>query len=140
MSYYSHKGTAINCYKQVNSAAMDASPHQLISMLYDGILERIAVAKGAMLHRALAGKGERIGQAISIIGGLRESLYAERGGQLARNLDRLYDYMQRRLTQANMENRPEMLDEVARLLKEVKAAWDAIPIDMRDGCPAALTG
>ena len=71
-------------------------------------------------------KGELIGKAIGIIGGLRAGLNLEEGGELAVNLDNLYDYMSRRLLEANLKNSVEPLDEVADLLRNVKSGWDAI--------------
>ncbi|OWL91138.1 flagellar export chaperone FliS [Halopseudomonas aestusnigri] len=110
----------------VNAQVSEADPHRLIQMLMEGGLQRIAQAKGAMQHGNVALKGERIGKALGIIGGLREALNAEKGGELALNLDRLYAFMQDRLTQANLKNDVSMLDEVADLLREVKAGWDGI--------------
>lgn len=110
----------------VNAQVSEADPHRLIQMLMEGGLQRIAQAKGAMQHGNVALKGERIGKALGIIGGLREALDADKGGELALNLDRLYAFMQDRLTQANLQNDVSMLDEVADLLREVKAGWDGI--------------
>ena len=111
---------------KVQSNVEDASPHRLIQMLFEGVLERIAQAKGAMQQHQIARKGELIGKAIGIVGGLQGSLNDTEGGELAANLDRLYDYVMRRLTQANYENNPEMLDECYRLMAEIKSGWDAI--------------
>ena len=110
----------------VNAQVSEADPHRLIQMLMEGGLQRIAQARGAMQHGNVALKGERIGKALGIVGGLREALNAEKGGELALNLDRLYAFMQDRLTQANLKNDVSMLDEVADLLREVKAGWDGI--------------
>ena len=71
-------------------------------------------------------KGMLIGKAIDIIGGLREGLNLEAGGELAANYDRLYDYMARRLIEANRKNDVRILDEVAGLMRELKAGWDGI--------------
>ena len=95
-------------------------------MLFEGALERIAQAKGAMAQNQIARKGELIGKAVAIVGGLQGSLNDKEGGELAANLDGLYDYIIRRLSQANYENNPEYLDECGRLLGEIKTAWDAI--------------
>jgi len=103
-----------------------ASPHRLIQMLFEGALERIAQAKGAMQQNNIARKGELIIKAINIVGGLQGSLNDNQGGDLAKSLDSLYDYIIRRLTQANRENDIEMLDECAKLLGEIKVGWDAI--------------
>ncbi len=105
----------------------NASPHALIKMLMEGALDRIASAKGFMERGVIAEKGAQISWAISIIDGLRVSLDKSAGGELAENLERLYDYMMSRLLDANIKNEPAYLDEVAGLLREVKGAWDAIP-------------
>src|SRR5688572_20401127 len=111
---------------KVHSGVETASPHRLIQMLFEGALERIAQAKGAMLQNQIARKGELIGKAVAIVGGLQGSLNDKDGGNLATNLDELYDYIIRRLTRANFENNTEYLDECGRLLGEIKTAWDAI--------------
>jgi flagellar protein FliS len=111
---------------KVHSGVEDASPHRLIQMLFEGALERIAQAKGAMQQNQIARKGELIGKAVNIVGGLQGSLNDTQGGTLAANLEDLYDYIIRRLTQANFSNDAAMLDECGRLLGEIKSAWDAI--------------
>ncbi len=120
--------SAIQSYSsvKVHSGIEEASPHRLIQMLFEGALERIAQAKGAMLQNQIARKGELIGKAVNIVGGLQGSLNDKEGGSLAANLDGLYDYIIRRLTQANFENNPDYLDECGRLIAEIKAGWDAI--------------
>lgn len=80
-----------------------------------------------MLHHNLAEKGRHISWAISIIGGLQNSLDMKAGGEISANLDNLYDYMIRRLGQAGASNDPAILDEVSILLIEVKSAWDVLP-------------
>jgi flagellar secretion chaperone FliS len=111
---------------KTHTNVLDASPHRLIQMLFEGCLERIAQAKGAMLQNQIARKGELIGKAINIIGGLQGSLNDKEGGDLAANLESLYDYIERRLLVANLENDPAILDECGRLLGELKSGWDAI--------------
>ncbi|MDO8332834.1 MAG: flagellar export chaperone FliS [Pseudomonas sp.] len=120
--------TAMRQYKSVNTQAqaVDASPHRLIQMLMEGGLARLAQARGAMERGEVGKKGELIGQAISIVGGLREGLNLEQGGEIAANLDKLYEYMIVRLLAANLHNDLAPLEEVAGLLRNVKAGWDAI--------------
>jgi flagellar secretion chaperone FliS len=115
-------------YQQVNTGTgvESASPHRLIQMLMEGVLQRLAEAKGATQRKLVAEKGEAIGKAISIITGLRDSLNKDVGGELTANLDDLYDYMQRRLLEANIQNSEEMLDEVAQLMHTIKSGWDGI--------------
>lgn len=119
----------VSHYNQVDrfSGVNEANPHRLVQMLMDGALGKIAMAKGLMVRNQVGKKGEVIGQAISIIGGLRSSLDMKSGGEIAANLDNLYEYMERQLIQANIKNDTELLDEVVDLLREIKSAWDSIP-------------
>lgn len=110
----------------VHAQVSEADPHRLIQMLMEGGLQRIAQARGAMEHGNIALKGELIGKAMGIIGGLRDGLDKEKGGEMAANLDNLYAFMQQRLSLANLQNDPAMLDEVAGTLREIKLGWDAI--------------
>ena len=116
-------------YSQVGvaSGVEQASPHRLIQMLMDGAIEKVAKAKGFMERKDIAKKGSHISWAISIIDGLRASLDKSNGGDIADNLDDLYDYMIRRLMRANLENNADLLDEVISLLRSIKNAWDGIP-------------
>ena len=120
---------ALNEYQQVGvfSGAAYADPHHLITMLMEGALERIALAKGALLQSDITEKSRLIGNTITIIEGLNGCLDKSVGGELALNLADLYDYMTRRLLTANLENDPAILDEVAGLLQEIKSAWENIP-------------
>lgn len=106
-----------------------ASPHRLVQMLMEGALEKILAAKGFMSKNEVAKKGEQISWAISIIDSLRSSLNVEVGGDFAQNLLDLYNYMERRLLEANINNDTAMLDEVGQLLIEIKSGWDAIPAE-----------
>ena len=113
--------------RQADVAA--ATPHRLIQMLLEGALEKIAVARGHMERNEIAEKGKAISWAIDILEGLRTSLDQEAGGELAANLDALYEYMSVQLVEANISNDPAKLDEVSGLLKRIKSAWDAIADD-----------
>ncbi|MCC6133802.1 MAG: flagellar export chaperone FliS [Candidatus Contendobacter sp.] len=115
-------------YQQVGaqSGVAYASPHRLIQMLMEGAFERIAVAKGCIQRHDIPGKGEQIGKAIDIIGGLRDGLNMDAGGELAANLDGLYAFVQQRLVEANLHSDATILDEVADLLRPIKEGWDAI--------------
>jgi len=104
-----------------------ASPHRIIQMLMEGALSKIATAKGCIERNDLPEKGRQITWAMNIIGGLRSSLDGEKGGEIATNLDSLYEYMGRRLLDANLSNDVVILDEVSSLLLEIKEGWDNIP-------------
>ena len=111
----------------------EASPHRLIQMLLDGALDKIARARGAMQRNEYKEKGNHITSAGSIVLGLRTSLDLEAGGELAANLDNLYEYMFRRLMEAHAENDEAALDEVSSLLREIKSGWDALPQETTGG-------
>jgi len=120
---------AINAYKNVgiDSGVTSADPHKLISMLYQGALLAIANAKNSILRRDIPARGKAISHAIKIINdGLSLSLDKEVGGDLALNLSALYEYMTHRLLFANINSDMAALDEVARLLGELKEAWESI--------------
>jgi len=120
--------TATEAYRQIGnrSEIEDASPHRLIQLMMERTLTKIAMARGHMDRNSVAEKGRHISDAISIITGLQASLNDKPNGKLARNFDALYDYMNRRLTEANLYNDASILDEVTALMRELKDAWDAI--------------
>jgi flagellar protein FliS len=120
---------AINAYSNVGleSSVAGASPHKLISMLYDGALLAISNAKMHVELGNTAARGASISHAISIINdGLKVGINFEAGGELAQNLWALYEYMTYRLVQANLKADRAALDEVEGLLKDIKGAWDTI--------------
>lgn len=120
--------SALRHYHEVGVEAQvaDATPHRLVQMLLDGAAARVAAAKGAMEAGETARKAELIGRVIDIVAHLRAALDHDAGGDLAANLQALYDYMERRLLEANLRNDPALLDEVASLLRELQSGWSAI--------------
>jgi len=115
-------------YSQVkhHSAVEDASPHKLIEMLFDGALERISQAKGAMEHGNVELKGHKINSAINIVNGLRENLNHDSGTDISGNLDGIYEYVTRVLAQAHVKNDQKLLDEAATLISDIASAWKQI--------------
>jgi flagellar secretion chaperone FliS len=124
--------TAFELYKstQASTSIDEASPHRLITMMLDGALERVALAIGAMERGEIALTGESISKAISIIDNLRVAVDHERGGTIASNLAELYDYLLRRLLEANVISDVSILKEVSVLLAEIKTAWDQVPAEL----------
>jgi len=120
---------ALSQYKSVDLAAsvQTASPHQLVSMLLQGAQGALAVAKGALERKDFETRSRQINKASSIFLELRSCLDLESGGELAANLDRLYEYMIRQLLVANKDNSIEIIEEVQDLLKGVTEAWSSIP-------------
>ena len=121
--------TATNAYQsvQIDSAVLGASPHELIAKLLAKAIDSTRKAKAYMMKGDIGAKGQEIKIVTAIIAdGLRSCLNMEAGGEIAANLDGLYDYMLRRLVMAHAENSPEVLDEVVGLLSEIKSGWDGI--------------
>ncbi|MDR7342844.1 MAG: flagellar export chaperone FliS [Pantoea sp.] len=121
--------SGIQAYAQVGveSAVMSATPHQLVVLLFDGALSAMKKAVILMDQGDIPGKGQALSKAINIItNGLRAGLNHEAGGDIAANLDGLYDYMTRRLLHANLHNDVEAIAEVERLLTNIADAWKEI--------------
>jgi flagellar protein FliS len=107
-----------------------ADPHQLILMLLEGALERLATARGCIERGAFAEKTQHVSRALVIVGELRASLDPAQG-PLADRLDALYDYIARQLLRAHVEHDTRLLDSLSGLLGEIRAAWVAIPPQAR---------
>lgn len=119
----------VNAYAKVGleTGIGSASPHKLIVMLYDGALVAVLSAQMHMKSGNIPEKGKSISKAIQIIdNGLRASLNKEAGGQIAEGLDALYEYMSARLLTANLNNDVTLLEEVQRLLTDLRETWNAI--------------
>jgi len=129
----------ISAYNQVSleTSVQDADPHKLIAMLFDGALLAITKAKNEIALQQTAAKGKSISHAIAIIGeGLNASLDKNVGGKLAQDLSALYDYMVHRLVTANLHNDTDILDEVKKLLTELRDAWNSIRTEVVNSAPA----
>jgi flagellar secretion chaperone FliS len=125
-----YMNSALSHYRQntIAGAAVESDPRKLIEMLLGGAIDRLAHARGSMMRADVAAKHHYISSTISIIEHLRMILDLPAGGEIAHNLMRLYDYMLRRLAAANAGDDPGTLDEVAGLLREIKSAWDEMPL------------
>jgi flagellar protein FliS len=103
-----------------------ASPHRLIQLMMERVMTKVALAEKYMEMGSVAEKGAHIGDVISLIDGLQVSLNHKSDQRMASNFDALYDYMKRRLLEANIKNDAAILREVSGLMYELKSAWDAI--------------
>ena len=115
-------------YRQtaVSSAVLEASPHQLVALMFAGFRDRVQLAIASLERGDIPRKGQSITEAIAILGGLDGALDLNAGGSIAAGLQSLYDYLQRRLVEANLANDPAMLREADALIAEVQSAWNAI--------------
>ncbi len=110
------------------NTVLTASPGQLVLLMYDGALKALAVAREACgrpeaEYQRIAVINSQLIKAQQIIAELRNTLNMEAGGDFAQTLDRLYDYYNRRLLEANLQKKVEPIIEVERLLGELRSAW-----------------
>ena len=127
-------------YRGVNAstAIEGASPHKLVSMLYQAVAGEIAAARGAVARKDIAEKGRAIGHAVRIVEeGLIGPLDLDAGGALAVNLRDLYDYIVRRLTMANLHSDDAALADCASLVQTLRDSWDAIAPQVEQPARAA---
>lgn len=125
---------ALDEYRQVgkSTGATYADPHQLIQLLYDGALDRIAQAQGALEGGRAADCNRLVSEVIGIVEGLDDCLDKEAGGELGANLHELYIYVIRRLLLGNLNDElAPALQESCELLRDLREAWALIPVDMR---------
>jgi flagellar protein FliS len=121
--------SGVNAYAKIGieTGVTSASPHKLIVMLFDGAISSVTTAMMHMKAGNIPAKGAAISKAIMIIdSGLRAALDKKAGGEIAEGLDALYEYMGGRLLLANLKNQVDILEEVHRLLSDLRGAWNAI--------------
>ena len=136
---YTNSRSAANAYANVGleTGVVAASPHQLIIMLYEGAELAVRMAIKHMKEGDLTKKSTAISKASSIIlDGLRAALDPQQGGNIALQLDALYDYMNNRLMLAHVKNETAPLEEVQGLLRELHGAWQQIGTPSRTAPPS----
>jgi len=120
-------------YQQVNkSAAQEATPYQLVAMLFQKLLDNIATAKGAITQKNYAKKGTELSNAIAIIGVLEASLDFKQGGEIANNLASIYAFCSQEILAASASNDIDKLNEVAQVLIPIKSGWSDIPVENQE--------
>jgi flagellar protein FliS len=126
---FSQGQAGISAYARVGvqTGVMGATPHRLVTMLYQGARQAIAQARMYAVQNDIGSRGKFITKAISIIEqGLQQALNKDAGGEIATRLDALYTYMARRLFEANLTQSEPMLVEVDSLLATLEEAWVGI--------------
>lgn len=124
-SMKAYKSVALDSQKTV------ASPYKVVQMLLAGALERLAKARVAIEQEKPAQRGELLGATMMIVAELRMALDHDTGGDIAANLDNLYEFIMAELVLANTENSIDKLEAISRLLRDIKESWDAIPTDQQ---------
>lgn len=125
MSYYQE---SYDSYRSVDleARAAAASPYELVLVLFDGLIDELARARGHIEAKRYQQKGQSLEKCLNIIGGLNAALDYENGGELVQGLARLYDYCIYRLSDVSVSLSLEGLDEVVGLLSVLREGWDGV--------------
>jgi len=121
---------AMNVYQQVTyeSALESSGQLDMIKLLFDALIDSVVDAEGHLINRRLEARARAVSKAQNILLGLRNTLDFDKGAEVARNLDDLYDYCLRRLTHGHARNDQEAFREVRELMHSIKEAWHLAPI------------
>lgn len=127
-------GRNLKAYKKTNLEAelSVADPHRVIQMMYEGLIERLSQAKGAIMRHDYEYKADRISKAVGIINGLQSALDNRSNPELGQRMFALYDYMKELLNKASVSLDTAPIDEVINLILPIKQAWDQIPQDIKE--------
>ncbi|WP_105190533.1 flagellar export chaperone FliS [Pseudoalteromonas sp. T1lg48] len=129
--------SSINKYRQVKvSSVREMRPYDQVNLVFTNIIGKLAAANGAIARNDLVTKGENLSHCITLLGALQDALDMTQG-EISDNLHALYDFCQRRLVEANINNDVEIINEVSGLIKTIKEGWDTIPTEARDGAAHA---
>ena len=115
---------AYNAYK--TNHVMTAPPKKLVTMLYDGAIKNLKLAEIALEEKDFVQVNTYLKKAQDIISEFMTTLNYEAGGDVAKNLYQLYDYMYRRLIRANIAKDVEPIIEVKKYLEELRDTWAQI--------------
>ncbi|WP_199609252.1 flagellar export chaperone FliS [Flocculibacter collagenilyticus] len=124
---------SIQKYKAMKiNAAANANPYELITIVLTNIIGKLSGAKAHIERNDTEQKGKLISDSITLVGALQDSLNMNDGGDVSNNLYNLYDYAQRTLLEANLNNSTELLDVVIEIMRNIKEGWEAIPHDVKE--------
>ena len=120
---------ALFSYGSVTQTKADtADSHELVKLLFQGLTDRIAAARNALERGERMERADCVTRAQKILFGLRQTLDFEQGGELARNLDSLYDYCTRMLTEGHAREDDSVFQEVHELMVQIRDAWNVMPV------------
>lgn len=128
--------------KYLESDVTHADPTRIIVLLYEGAIFRIGQASQEMAKQNTLASGIALYRALAIIAELRNSLNLEEGGEIARNLDRLYLHMHEELVKGHLARQPEPLEKVRTLLTDLNSAWRQVSAQVKtllDAGPAVAS-
>jgi len=111
-----------------NTQIQTASSVQVIVLLYDGAISSMRLAQEGMSTSNFQDKARFLDRALRVIGELSASLNMEEGGNIAKDLRRMYEYMQFEMTQANLKNEPHRLEGPIHCLSVIREAWQDLAV------------
>ena len=125
-SYYNDNGYQNYHAVDLEAKAASASPYELVLVLFDGLLDELARARGHIEAKRYQQKGRSLEKCMNILNGLNSSLDHDNGGEVVTNLAELYDYCVYRIADVSVTLSLEGLDEVSRLLGVIREGWQGI--------------
>lgn len=105
-----------------------ASSVQVVVLLYDGAISSMKLAQEGMVALNFHDKARFLDRALRVIGELSASLNMDEGGVVAKDLQRLYEYIQFEITQANLKNEPGRLEGPIRCMTVIREAWQELAV------------
>ena len=141
--FSSNSPRSANAYQRISveTGMHTVDKHQIVSLLFEGLLETLNTARGALARKDVPAKCAAISKCIRILEeGLATGLDKVDGGPLAINLGALYDYAVRRLCLANARNDDSILQEVQRLVEPLAQSWKSIKDTSDAGVTPAGSG
>lgn len=114
----------INAYRQTE--VQSRSPLELVVMLYDGALRFMNEAKAAFAEGDIPRRAEAMSRTMAIVDQLQNTLDMSAGGDIARSLDQLYNYVRERLLQASLQQSAIPVDEAIAVITNLREGWAEI--------------
>ena len=105
-----------------------ASSVQVVVLLYDGAISSMKLAQESIVTLNFHDKARFLDRALRVVGELSASLNMEEGGVIAKDLQRLYEYIQFEVTQANLKNEPGLLEGPIRCMRAIRESWQELAI------------
>jgi flagellar secretion chaperone FliS len=117
-------GNGIGAYKK--AGVLTADPKRLVLMCYEEAIRNLKIAKARYISRDYEEKAKALQKTMDFICALNSALDFKKGGEIASNLQALYNYMMHRLTEADLKRDLRAIDHITWMLIELKAAWEEL--------------
>ncbi len=122
---YAAKYTA----NQYRANSVNTSPEQLVVMCYDGMIRFLGITEKAIQEGDIQRKVKHVNKVLAIVEELQSTLDFERGGDIAKNLDRLYNFFSSQLMKVSLDNDLEILAQIRTMLTDLRSSWAKVAVD-----------